>query len=219
MPSHVYLLEVLWTVPFWLAVWFFRPALRRKLLFSSIALLPFAVMQTFFVPAFWDPNVFGAINLTDKIFLEDFLHLFFVGGLAGTAYQAATNSGPFNVRKVPWWTVTAAMAVFLLYLIFPLLTIDHWLLAGLALSTALYLLADAALARPVLLNGALLLFTQLPFFLIFWYTLPDWRASYNYANLLGIFPGGIPIEELAYFFLGGTWWSFGYELLFRRIKF
>lgn len=214
MPSYLYLINSLFIGLFWLAIFLFRPALRRKLLISGLVLLPFVILENFHVPEAWDPNVFGALNITDKIFVEDFLHLLFLGGVAGTVWQAVSNCGYYDTSKLPWWSVPLGLGVCAFYFLYPSIILFHWMPLGFGLSTLLYLLFDPKLAKPVLLNGALTLAIFVLFFAIFW-NYPSWAQAYNNANLIGIRLNGIPIEEFVYFFLAGTWWSVGYEVLFR----
>jgi len=202
----------------WFAVYLLRKDLRKELLFSSFAILPFAFTAPFFIPEYWSPSyLFGFIPGL-RIGVEDLLFSFFVGGIASVLFEFIENKKEVKFKKLKfvkhyhfWPFVLGLTGIFLLESLFPSNTMFN-LIYG-ALVTTIYVICFRKdLLTQALASGILFSILYLSFFCLFNYLYPKYIAQvYTHSNLIGISIIGVPIEELLFAFVLGSAWSIFYE--------
>ncbi len=210
----------------WVAVYFYKKDLRKEMLKMSLITMPFGITEPLFVPEYWFPP--SLFNLAQKtgFDIESFIFSFAIGGLGTVLYRLIYKS---NLSEIPHQERSDNRHKFHKYILFvPLFVffalafttnLNHiycgtiaMFLGGLA---TLYCRPD--LKKKIWVGG--LLFTLL-YFIYFGSVLlfyPDYVQLYwNLENLTQILIVGIPIEELAFAFTFGMYWSGMYEHLFWR---
>jgi len=184
----------------------------KIILFSSLMALPQSLLSPLVVPEYWDPEMhllFGLVGM------EDLAFSFFTGGLVwiGILMSPFNTNHSYRISPGPVFQRFALCSIFgistisLLYLLGvrslynPIIVMGLWILLCLmnrkdylpvAVSGSLVFLAIYA----VVFKVSLLIW---PEFILFW----------SAENLSGIYPLGIPLEELVWAFLYGGAWSLG----------
>jgi hypothetical protein len=201
-------------------IWLFsrRADLRRLQLTMSLAMLPLAFMDFFFVPSYWQPVTLFNI----PIGIEGLLFSFAIGGTASVLYALFRNQKLVRlaaVQRLPWTQATfvpALMAtVFLAADAFgaPNPMVAAYLAFAIGISLVAYLRRDLALA--IIWSG--LLFGACYFICLrLWVTaFSGVHAWFVLQGLPKVFIWGVPGWEILFSFFYGALWSQLYPLIFN----
>lgn len=217
-----YLAHVLILGLIWLALYWYRKDLRKKIIFASLLFLPFGATQPLFVPSYWNPPVlykfFGVFDI------ESFLWCFFIAGIAAVLYEEIfryslrkTGGRPRTSRssKIHTYTIYSLLGLLAAGMIgahtlgFSVLSISFLLV----IPIILYMIAVRHdLWRESVVSG--ILFTGLYFFTLLSLTLffPGYHEhAWTNSGLWGFRIYGFPLEEYCFAFLLGMMWSILYE--------
>jgi hypothetical protein len=201
------------------------PESRHEMLVVSAWTSLLAITEPLFVPAYWNPpSLFGLAQATG-FDIESFIFSFAIGGLAVVLYELF-----IPVRHVPFqekhahlyhplalvFTPSLFVAITLLTHINPIYSAIIALLSG----GCLVLIVRSDLRRKMLGSAIIFLGLYSAYFL----TLVIFASGYvervwDLRALSGLEILGIPLEELAFAFSFGFFWSGVYEYaLFKRLK-
>ena len=146
--------------------------------------------------------------------LKDVLFMFFSGGIATCLYEyffhekiklKKTRKHHFRALLIGSLAALVFAASFQTSPIFPII------IFGLAGAMSVWL-ERADLIKHSLIGGISFLVVYVCAFSIFNYVFPDFITKYyNHDNLIGLFVGGIPIEELLFALSFGILWAPIYE--------
>ena len=228
-PSFRYTWAI-WAAAFllpWALLYIARPALRRPMLWASALTAPFGLTQPLFVPEYWNPPSLFELAQRTGFDLESLVFCFAIGGLGVAGYRAMTHAPlsamDHKAHSLPWhrWHLLALASPFF---VFSGLLVFHWnpiypgilaMFAG-ALATVL---CRPDLFRNALFSGGAFLALYTVFLLGLQWIWPGYiEAVWNLDALSALRPGGLPLEELAFGFTFGMYWSSVYEHLTWRLR-
>lgn len=218
LPSYhySYLVGVLIFWVAWAACSILGKAYRSEIRWGTVIAAPMALTSLLFVPQYWTPPSLFDLDKKIRVGIEDFLWAAAVGGIAAVVGEiflrerlVASRRSRHKRHYVPFLVIVAVFAALELWHADK--TMDNTII-----SFAVGALVLAYLRRdliPLMLVGAVS-FTVLYFslFLCVLSLYPQFvQRYYNLSNLLGIYPHGVPIEELLFAATGGAIWSVAYE--------
>ncbi len=202
----------------YLLIFLLRKDLRRELYWGGLLALPFAITAPYFIPEYWNPPyMFGLIGFAG-IGIEDLLFTFFVGGIAAVLFEFLENKKEVKIKKgkprnvlhlAPY--VFAAVLLAVLEKTFPSHSIYNLIAAGALPAIYMIKRRKDLLVQSVSAGGlfALLYFGLFAFFNILY---PEYvSAVYSHKNLIGVYWGKVPLEEILFAFATGACWSVIYE--------
>lgn len=218
LPSYHYSYLV-GVVIFWIAwvlCFVFGRTYRREMRWGTLIASPMALTSLLFVPQYWTPPSLFNLDQKIRVGIEDFLWAAAVGGIASIVGEIVVKEKLAAIRKsrhkrhyAPFVVIVALFVVLELW--HPNRTMDNTIISFAVGAIVLaYIRRDLI---PLMLTSTAS-FTILYFVLFLWVLLlyPEFvRRFYNLPNLLGIFVGGVPIEELLFAATGGAIWSVAYE--------
>ncbi len=199
----------------WVVLYALFPSTRKEMLIFSLGIGVLSVCTSYY---WWTHDWWHPLTITGtKVGVEDFIAGFGSGGVMAVVYE-----GLFKKRYYKRKSHHHCPGAFTLLLLMAFLT--SWLFWGVGITSfwasTLALLVIAGVMfyyrRDLLANGVLsgvlmVAFSLLPYFAIMFVS-PDWiAATYNYQYLSGIHLIGIPVEELAFWFLAGLVFGPFYE--------
>jgi hypothetical protein len=94
-----YLLGNIIFIIFWLIIFIIRPKTRNLQIFGSLLLLPFAVLDIWFRPEYWQPPLL--IKSIEPLSLETVIYCFTAGGIA-MAFGSFFQKSKISWRKLDW---------------------------------------------------------------------------------------------------------------------
>jgi hypothetical protein len=199
----------------WLVIFVWRKDLRPEMMFGGMLALPFALVEVFFVPRYWNPpSVFG-LMFKHGFGIEDFIFLFFVGGIGAVVYEAGFRIRTRKLRGDHRLHLTPYFAVIALFVfaesVFPETPMTN-LCAALFVGTLLIVMRRRDLIPQILITATLFTAFYFIFYQIFFILYPGYIEKYfAIRNLSGISVYNIPLEELLWGFFGSAFWSTLYE--------
>lgn len=198
----------------WLLFYSIRKDLRKELLFGSFLALPFGFSEVLFVHEYWNPP--SLFNLINKFGfgIEDFIFTFIVGGIAAIGYEVIYKKKDVKIKSKH-----KGLSPYILFCILFLgleVLLPYKTIYNLYLS---FFVCEIYVGykRPDLVSQMTYsgLFFSIFYFLSFLFFnsfFPNYINSiYSLKNFIGINIAGIPIEEILFSFLGGSFWSILYE--------
>lgn len=203
------------------------PESRREMLVVSAWTSLLAVTEPLFVPAYWNPpSLFGLAQSTG-FDIESFIFSFGIGGLAVVLYELIipVRHVPLRGNRTHLYHPLALVFTPLFFIVITLLTrINPIYCAIIALLSGgcLVLVVRSDLRRKMLSSAIIFLGLYSAYFLTLVIFAPGyvervWNLSLRALSGLEIL--GIPLEELAFAFSFGFFWSGVYEYaLFKRLK-
>ncbi len=211
-----------WGVLYWL-----RPADRRPMLKASLVTMPFGLTEPLFVPEYWSPPSLFDLAATTGFDIESLIFCFGIGGVGVVLYNALTRQ---TLAEVPSSERHASRHKFHRFILITpfILFVPLVLLPWNPIYPSLVCLFIGALAaiwcRPDLklkcFVGGGIFFVYYVVFLIGLELLsPNYiERVWNLEALSGVSVAGFPIEELAFAFTFGMYWSTAYEhIAWRRL--
>ncbi|MDD1665030.1 MAG: lycopene cyclase domain-containing protein [Methanomicrobiales archaeon] len=201
------------------------PESRHEMLVVSAWTSLLAVTEPLFVPAYWNPpSLFGLAQSTG-FDIESFIFSFGIGGLAVVLYELIipVRHVPFRKKHTHLYYPLALVFTPVLFVVITLLTrINPIYSAIIALLSGgcLVLVVRWDLRRKMVLSAVIFLGLYSAYFLTLVVSAPGYvERVWDLKALSGLEILGIPLEELAFAFSFGFFWSGVYEYaLFKRLK-
>jgi len=214
---------LLWSSAFlvpWALLFALAPGFRRRMFRVSLATSLLGLSEPIFVPEYWNPpSLFGLAQRTG-FDLESLIFCFAIGGLGAFGYNALAGRAlvpmPSHERGAPRHRFHR-LAIAAPFAAFPPLYLLPWnpIYAGIAALTIggmANVLCRPDLARNTLLGGALFAGLYAIFMALLIVSAPGYVEDvWNLAALSGWGVGAIPLEELAFGFGFGMYWTGIYE--------
>lgn len=199
----------------WLAAYAALPALRRKILWSSLIALPFGFGDLYFIPNYWTPRTLFDLGTRYHVALEGFALMFFLGGIAAAVYEGAFKKRVPVRQKIchPFCKCYTLLVVALAAFLVIVRAFPEW---NVIYPSAIACLAGGSFAMLVYPRlRAHILFGGIVFALLYWVSLafidlvvPGWIANaWNMGALSSITLLAVPIEEIFFGFAFGTLWA------------
>jgi hypothetical protein len=206
----------------WSSLYLARPDFRRQMLGVSAATSLLGLTEPIFVPEYWNPPSLFDLAQRTGFDVESLIFCFAIGGIGAFGYNALAQRW---LQPVPMQEQQVArhrfhrLALAAPFLAFPPLYVLPWNpiyagIAALAIGGVANVLCRPDLARNTLLGGALFasLYALLMTLLIV--AAPGYVPQvWNLPALSGLHLGGVPLEELAFGFGFGMYWTGIYEHL------
>lgn len=204
----------------WALLYFSQPSLRRHMLNVSAATSLLGLTEPIFVPRYWNPPSLLDLAQRTGFDLESFIFCFAIGGIGSVFYLVITRG---NLRPIPAAQRLRArhrfhaLALMAPYLLFPFLYVLPWNpiypgIAALAIGSGATIACRPELGRKTLAGGVLFLGLYALFMMFLVLFTPGYIGQvWNLPDLSGIVIAGIPLEELAFGFTFGMYWSSLYE--------
>jgi hypothetical protein len=214
---------LLWSSAFlvpWALLYFLWPALRAHMLRVSAATSLLGVTEPIFVPEYWDPPSLFDLAQRTGFDIESFIFCFAIGGIASVLYSALVRRQPAAVAAEERSSARHrlhALALMTPYVAFPLLYALSWNpiypgIVALAIGAVSTVACRPELGRKTLLGGLLFLVLYAVFMVLLVVFTPGYiERVWNLGDLSGVLIAGIPLEELAFGFAFGMYWSGLYE--------
>jgi hypothetical protein len=219
---YLYLYSSIILLFFWFFIYLKLIKNRKEILFVSIVSLVGAFLEPLFLYEYWTPKVLFDLNLKIGLDIESFIFSFACGGIAVGLYKFFLNSKYIiiKVNKNSCKYYINRLGIFLpvvlmvgLYYGFG---IDFIYVVFLALSVQFIfvMLVRFDLIKVMIYGGISFLIFYTIFFKIVIILFPDFLVSWSLEKLSGIFIVGLPIEELVWAFLFGTFAAIFYKYIF-----
>lgn len=221
-PDYQYV-WLLWSSAFlapWAVLYFLWPALRPHMLRVSAATSLLGVTEPIFVPEYWNPPSLFDLAQRTGFDIESFIFCFAIGGIASVMYSALARRQPGALPAGERSSARHrlhALSLMTPYIAFPLLYALSWNpiypgIAALAIGAASTVACRPDLGRKTLLGGLLFLVLYAAFMVLLVLFAPGYiERVWNLGDLSGVLIAGIPLEELAFGFAFGMYWSGLYE--------
>jgi hypothetical protein len=204
----------------WALLYLTAASSRRHMVRVSAATSLLGLSEPIFVPKYWNPPSLFDLAQRTGFDIESFIFCFAIGGIGCVLYNAIARQ---DLRPVSGEERHSsrhrfhALALMTPYLSFPLLYALSWNpiypgIVALAIGAASTVGCRPELARKTLIGGVLFfaLYTLFMAFLVVF--TPGYIAQvWNLPDLSGVVIAGIPLEELAFGFTFGMYWSSLYE--------
>lgn len=214
---------LLWSSAFlapWAMLYALAPAFRARMLRVSLATSLLGLTEPIFVPEYWNPPSLFDLAQRTGFDLESLIFCFAIGGIGAFGYHALAGR---SLAPMPMHERPAArhrfhrLALAAPFAAFPPLYLLPWnpIYAGIA-ALVIGGIANVAcrpdLARNTLLGGALFTGVYAIFMILLIVSAPGYvEAVWNLGALSGWSVGSIPLEELAFGFGFGMYWTGIYE--------
>ncbi len=194
------------------------PESRHEMLIVSAWTSLLALTEPFFVPRYWNPpSLFGLAQSTG-FDIESFIFCWSVGGLAVVLYELfvpvrhepARAEG--SARTFHGLALIVTPAVFVLLALFTPYNPIYCALAAFVVGSGLVIASRPDLLRKMAWSGLIFLGLYSLFFLVLVVAVPGYiQQVWDLRVLSGMSILGIPLEELAFAFAFGFFWSAVYE--------
>jgi hypothetical protein len=204
----------------WIALYLVFPAFRGRMARVSAATGLLGLTEPIFVPEYWNPPSLFDLAQRTGFDLESLVFCFAIGGLGAFGYQALAGQA---LSPVPALERAAArhrfhrLALAAPFIAFPPLYLLPWNpiyagIAALVIGGVANVLCRPDLGRNTLLGGALFAALYALFMSLLAVAAPGYiERVWNLPALSGLAIGPIPLEELAFGFGFGTYWTGIYE--------
>lgn len=214
---------LLWSSAFlvpWILLYVMKPAMRRQMLVVSAATSLLGLTEPLFVPEYWDPPSLFDLAQRTGFDIESLVFCFAIGGIGAALYNALARRSLAPMHPLEQLSRRHRfhrLALAAPFIVFPLLYFLPWNpiypgIAALAVGGVANALCRPDLARNTLIGGALFFALYATFMLLLRVSAPGYiEQVWNLAALSGVLLAGIPLEELAFGFAFGLYWSGVYE--------
>jgi hypothetical protein len=222
MRDHRYVWLV-WSMAFlvpWGALYALLPVHRAVMWRTSLFMAPFGLTEPLFVPSYWNPPSLFFLAQRTGFDIESIIFSFAIGGIGAVLYNVVTRRElvPLDPheRHAPRHRFHK-LALGLPFALFPILYFLPWNPIYAAITAMVAGALAAVLCRPDLLRntlvgGVLFLGFYAVFVLGLELSAPGYVAqTWNLRALSGVTVIGIPLEELAFGFTFGLFWTGLYE--------
>lgn len=201
-----------------------RKDLRKPILFTAVASVPFAFTESLFYPSYWEPRFLW--NLADKIGfgLEDILFVMGLGALTVSAYPAVFGTTfaaperrplrPLALHAALVLALTGALVAIAVVIKAPMIYASVCIM--LAMSGALIVIRSDLLV-PAILGGALTCAAYTLICILFSLLFKDvFRIVWHGERFSNVFIAGVLLEEYLYSFAAGVAGAIFYPFVSRR---
>lgn len=222
MSDHKYVWLV-WSAAFlvpWAVLYALFPIHRAVMLKASLFMALFGLNEPLFVPAYWNPPSLFFLAQRTGFDIESIIFSFAIGGIGAVIYNVVTGRRLVALgapeRHSPRHRFHK-LALALPFALFPLLYFLPWNPIYAAIAAMVAGALAAVLCRPDLLRntvigGVLFLGLYTVFVVGLELLAPGYVAqTWNLRALSGVLVFGIPLEELAFGFTFGLFWTGLYE--------
>jgi hypothetical protein len=218
--QYSYFVGSLIFVAAWVVFYFVSKTHRRQMIWGSVLSAPFALTGFLFIPEYWIPPSLFDLAARFGIGIEDVIWSAAVGGIASAASEILFRERLARMRSrddAPRYAPLVLIVVLFvaMELVWPARSIYNMIIAFVAGALLIAHSRSDLIGR--MLRGSLV-FTAIymVLFVYFLVLFPEFiERYYNLPNLLGIEVFGVPVEEIAFAFTGGTVWSVLYEYMER----
>lgn len=214
---------LLWSAAFlvsWALLYAWARPFRRRMLRVSLATSLLGLTEPIFVPEYWNPPSLFDLAQRTGFDLESFIFCFAIGGIGAFGYHALAGRAlapvPAHERagrrhRYHRLALAAPFVAFAPLYLLPWNPIYAGI-AALAMGGVANVLCRPDLARNTLLGGALFAALYAAFMALLVIAAPGYiERVWNLPALSGLGLGAIPIEEIAFGFGFGTYWTGIYE--------
>lgn len=214
---------LLWSGAFllpWVLLYAMVPAFRRRMLLASLATSLLGLTEPIFVPEYWNPPSLFDLAQRTGFDLESLIFCFAIGGIGAFGYHALAGRALTPVPPQERHSARHRFHRFALaapFVAFPPLFLLPWNpiyagIAALAVGGVANVLCRPDLVRNTLIGGALFAGLYALFMILLIVAAPGYvEQVWNLPALSGLRLGAIPIEEIAFGFGFGMYWSGIYE--------
>ena len=216
---------LLWASAFllpWAMLYLAYPAHRTAMWITSAVTSLFGLTEPLFVPEYWNPPSLFDLAQRTGFDLESLIFCFAIGGIAAVLYNIALRErwvqGEPGERAAPRHRYHLA-AIIAPFVVFVPLVLLPWNPIYPSLVALLVGAVAAALCRPdlwwkSLIGGHLFAGFYMVFMLALEFSAPGYvERVWNLKALSGLSLGPVPLEEIAFGFLFGAYWTGVYEHL------
>ncbi|MBI4052842.1 MAG: hypothetical protein HY394_02275 [Candidatus Diapherotrites archaeon] len=210
----------------WLAIWLFRPALRREMLLVSLFTAPLGLTEPLFVPEYWTPPSLFNLAATTGFDIESIVFCFAAGGIAAVIYEILVKSrhsemsmNEMRSKRHRFHKIALASPaiVFVPLYLFSGLNPIYVSIIALFAGAMATVVCRPDLKKPVLTGGTVFLLIYFFFFLFLSVAFPDFVPNaWNFSAISGILVFGVPFEELLFALSFGMAWAGLYEHFFWK---
>ncbi|HEX2787546.1 MAG TPA: lycopene cyclase domain-containing protein [Ignavibacteria bacterium] len=213
---------LIWSLIFlfvWVIIYTLNRQYRKEMLTVSLWTMLFGFTEPLFVPEYWNPPSLFNLAANTGFDIESFIFTFSVGGIGSIIYKLIFKSSnePFNniekqKHKLHQYAIISPAIIFLLFAVFSDLNHIYCGIIAMFLGAVAALICRPDLKFKIIVGGLLFLIYYFIFFEILNVLYPGFvQLVWNLKALSGIFLIGIPVEELAWGFTFGMYWSSIYE--------
>jgi hypothetical protein len=212
-----------WSLAFlvpWIFLYFFFPAHRKAMFWTSLFTMPFGLTEPIFVPDYWSPPSLFDLALTTGFDIESLIFCFGIGGVAVVLYNIITGAHFEPVseqyKRLPLHR-HHRLAISAPFLAFPVLYFFPWNPIYPAFAAMIVGATATVLCRPDLKTktwvGGIL-------FLVYYWIFVEGiellspgyvERVWNLDALSGAMIFNTPLEELLFAFTFGIYWAGVYE--------
>ena len=214
---------LIWSSAFllpWATLFFFKPRHRGVMLRTSFFTMLLGLTEPLYVPSYWNPpSLFGLAQRTG-FDVESFIFCFAIGGIGAVLYNIVTTRDLVSVggsertgprHRLHLWALVAPYVLFVPVYFLPWNAIYPSILC-LIVGAAAACMCRPDITRKSLVGGLLFLGLYAAFMLGLRIFAPGYiEAVWNLPALSGLLFAGIPLEELAFGFSFGLYWTGLYE--------
>ncbi len=214
---------LLWASAFlipWAILWSAFPAHRRVMWWASVFTTPFGLTEPLFVPEYWTPPSLFDLATRTGFDIESLIFCFGIGGVGAVLYNVFTGSQLVPMRgqerRAPlhrhhYKAIATPFAVFPVLYFLPVNPIYPGIAAMIA-GAFTTILCRPDLKRKTWLGGVIFTLYYGLFVLGLEWLSPGYvERVWNLEALSGVLVGAIPLEELAFAFAFGMYWSGLYD--------
>jgi hypothetical protein len=214
MHQYTFLIGCLILTFVWIGLYNWCKDLRKVQLFGSWLALPLGLTEILFVPEYWSPvSLFNLISRYG-VGIEDFILAFVGGGITAIIYKVVTKTKieKYEFKNKGFFPYILFIGLFLgLEIILPKMTIYNLFLAFF-IGNLYVAFSRPDLIKQMILSG--LIFGGLYF--IFFKSIDILFLNfigntYNISRLMGINIFGVPVEEILFGIMSGSFWGVIYE--------
>jgi hypothetical protein len=212
-----------WSLAFlvpWIFLYFFFPAHRKAMFWTSLFTMPFGLTEPIFVPDYWSPPSLFDLALTTGFDIESLIFCFGIGGVAAVLYNFITGAGSEPVSE-HYKRLTLhkhhRLAISAPFIVFPALYFFPWNPIYPAFAAMIVGATATVLCRPDLetktwVGGILFLVYYWIFVEGIELLSPGYvERVWNLDALSGAMIFNTPLEELLFAFTFGIYWAGVYE--------
>ncbi|MBN2031260.1 hypothetical protein JW824_13580 [bacterium] len=213
--DYTYLIGVLYSLFFWIFLFFINSNNRKNILLTSLVCAPAGPLSEFWnLKDYWSPTYLFKIAIGQWVFgIEDYLFAFAFSGICYGIYILITKQiGSYVEKKYTWFVSVKLMIIGIIFFVLMFMLTNYLKMNSVyAIVTILFLLSIIIFILhpitflPSLVTGfimaAYMFFAYWVFyFRLFPHLINDW---WNHEFLSGLYILNIPVEEIIWSFVSG----------------
>lgn len=204
----------------WAGLWLVFPRHRRGMLWASVFTAPFGLTEPLFVPEYWTPPSLFDLAVRTGFDIESLVFCFGIGGVGAVLYNAllgvtvdrmACKERHASRHRYHYLAISMPFVAFPALYAFPINPIYPGI-AAMVVGSVATVLCRPDLVTKTWVGGVIFTAYYAVFVLGLEWLAPGYvERVWNLEDLSGVLFGPIPLEELAFAFGFGTYWSGVYE--------